>query len=141
MIRSGIRWRSPFRWACPRPGRMFPRGKDKSMADPTLFSLVVPTYNEAANIVDFLESAHAALNGQPHEIIVVDDNSPDGTADRVRRLGEANPWVRVIVRRAERGLGSAVLRGFQEARGGWLGVMDADRQHDERILPFMVEAL
>jgi dolichol-phosphate mannosyltransferase len=113
-----------------------------AMADSyELFSLIVPTFNEAENIIGFLESAHAVLADRPHEIIVVDDHSPDGTAALVQMFCKSNSWTRLIVRPTERGLSSAVVRGFNEARGNHLGVMDADRQHDENILPYLLQAL
>jgi dolichol-phosphate mannosyltransferase len=103
--------------------------------------LVVPTYNEADNLAAMLESAHAALAGIDHEVIVVDDDSPDRTWEKVEAYAKAHPWASVIRRIGERGLSSAVMRGFAQAQGRILGVMDADRSHDERILPELIAAL
>src|SRR4051812_42869347 len=96
-----------------------------------LVSLVVPTYNEIENIVQLLTVAHEALATLPHEILVVDDNSPDGTGAVVERFAKEHPWVRLHRRATARGLSSAVIAGFSLARGNILGVMDADLSHDE----------
>ncbi len=101
-------------------------------------SLIVPTYNEADNIPSLLERVNRALSGYDYEVIVVDDNSPDGTAEIARKLSAQYP-VRVVVRTAERGLASAVVAGFREARGRLLGVIDADLQHPPEMLPDMVK--
>jgi dolichol-phosphate mannosyltransferase len=101
-------------------------------------SLVLPTYNERENLAPLLARVATALQAYQHEIIVVDDDSPDRTWEEAERLREAYPQVRVIRRRGEKGLSSAVVRGFREASGEVLGVMDADLQHDEAILPRLV---
>ena len=106
-----------------------------------VFSLIVPTYNEAKNIGDFLGAADRALAAVPHEIIVVDDGSPDGTGGLVEALAMNNPDLRLVRRQGERGLSSAVVCGFSYARGRYWGVMDADFSHDERILPALIKAL
>ena len=72
-------------------------------------SLILPTRNEAGNIAEAIRRAHEALDGIPHEIIVVDDNSPDGTADLVRSIAADDPSVRCIQRIGRRGLASAWL--------------------------------
>lgn len=105
------------------------------------FSLVSPTYNEAQNVIEFIETAHAALGPISHEIIIVDDDSPDGTWRIVEEFSRKNPWARVLRRTTERGLSSAVIRGWDVAKGGILGVMDADMSHDEKILPLLIEKI
>jgi dolichol-phosphate mannosyltransferase len=97
--------------------------------------LVIPTYNEAGNIGPLLQRATAALAGIAHEIIIVDDGSTDGTADRVREASARLPFVRLVVRQDERGLASAVVRGWQSSQADVLGVMDADLQHPPELLP------
>jgi len=106
-----------------------------------MFSLIVPTYNEAGNILLLLESVHRVLDNVPHEIIVVDDNSPDNTWELVSNFASSHSWVRVKRRLDDRGLSSAVLAGFEIARGEILGVMDADLSHDEQILRKLIEAV
>ena len=104
-------------------------------------SVIVPTYNEAENIVEVIDRLRRALRGRSHEIIVVDDDSPDGTWQRARRHGADDPGVRVIRRIGRRGLASAVLDGMAAATGDALAVMDGDLQHDESVLPEMVGAV
>lgn len=91
-------------------------------------SVIIPTYNEHATIIDAVAGARYALPSYSVEILVVDDDSPDGTAARVDVEYSEDDRVRVI-RRSERGLASAVVRGFREATGGTLAVMDGDLQH------------
>ena len=106
-----------------------------------MLSLIIPTYNEAGNIVQLLDETCALLRkrGLSFEIIVVDDNSPDETWKVVENYGKKNFSVRAIRRTSERGLSSAVVAGFDAAKGEMLGVMDADRSHDVRILPALAE--
>ena len=95
-------------------------------------SLVLPTYNEASHIITVVEQVIAALESVPalsYEIIIVDDDSPDRTWERALDLSHRYPQVRAIRRQGERGLATAVLRGWQIARGEVFGVMDADMQH------------
>ncbi|MFA5505324.1 MAG: polyprenol monophosphomannose synthase [Vulcanimicrobiota bacterium] len=104
------------------------------------FSLVVPTYKERDNIDKLVSDTHKALapSGISYELIIVDDNSPDGTAERARELAKDFPVV-VHQRAGKLGLATAVMEGWEKARGSILGVMDADGSHDERILPYMVQ--
>lgn len=95
-------------------------------------SLVVPTRNEAVNLRPLVESLEALLTpalGDSYELIIVDDDSADGTWQVALELARAHPRVRVVRRTTERGLATAVIRGWQVARGEILAVMDADLQH------------
>lgn len=104
-------------------------------------SIIVPTWNEVANVAPLCARLSRALADLPHEILFVDDGSPDGTAELVERLGRAAyPRVRVLRRCGARGLSAAVLDGFAAARGRLLAVMDADLQHDPHALPALVAA-
>src|SRR3954452_3151015 len=97
-----------------------------------LFSLVVPTYDEHANIVAFLERTSGGLESRlpgRYEIIVVDDDSPDLTWQVANDLAKKWPSVRIVRRQDERGLATAVVTGWRAARGEWLGVIDGDLQH------------
>ena len=104
-------------------------------------SVIVPTYNEADNVVEVIDRLRQTLGGQSHEIIIVDDDSPDGTWQRARRRGVGDPCVRVIRRIGRRGLASAVLDGMAAAEGDALAVIDGDLQHDESVLPEMVRSV
>lgn len=98
-------------------------------------TVVVPTFNEAANVRPLVARLDAALAGIAHEIIFVDDNSPDGTANEVRALGREKPHVRCIKRIGRRGLSSACVEGMLAGQGPVVAVIDGDLQHDETILP------
>lgn len=107
-------------------------------------SIIVPTYKEADNIPELFERLKRALdeNKIDFEIIVVDDNSPDGTAQVAReKMIELGINGKVIVRENERGLSSAVVRGFKESSGDILVVMDADLQHPPEVIPQLVRAV
>jgi dolichol-phosphate mannosyltransferase len=102
-----------------------------------LLSLVIPTFNEANNIGPMLQQLSAILGatfGGAYEIIVVDDDSPDLTWEVAQKLTTRYPELKVIRRRDERGLSSAVVRGWQAARGESLGVIDGDLQHPPEII-------
>lgn len=104
-------------------------------------SLIIPTYNEAENVPLLLAEIFQYLPQNVQlEVIVVDDNSPDGTGRVAENLGREYP-LRVIHRPGKLGLGSAVRAGFAVARGDVLGVMDADLSHDASILPELFSAL
>jgi dolichol-phosphate mannosyltransferase len=101
-------------------------------------SIIIPTYNESANLPALLERIARALSASPHayEIVVADDDSPDRTWELAESLRGAYPQLRVIRRAGkEKGLSPAVLDGWSEARGEILGVMDADLQHPPELLP------
>ncbi|MAF99536.1 MAG: dolichol-phosphate mannosyltransferase [Nanoarchaeota archaeon] len=100
-------------------------------------SVVLPSYNESENIKEAIERIHKALGNQLHEIIVVDDNSPDLTWKIVENLD--NPKYRVIRRMTERGLASALARGVHEAKGDIIAWMDCDLGLPPEDLPRLVE--
>jgi len=105
-----------------------------------LLTIVIPTYNERENLPVLLERLEKSLRGIPFEAIVVDDNSPDGTWRLAEELArERYPWLRVVRRVNERGLGSAIIRGLREARGRYVAVIDADLQHPPELLPTMLK--
>ena len=104
-------------------------------------SVVVPTYNEAANLAILVDKLEQALSGIEWEVIIVDDDSPDGTAAEARRLGRTNGRVRCLQRIERRGLSSACIEGMLASSAPFIAVMDADLQHDERLLPRMYETL
>jgi len=104
-----------------------------------VFSLVLPTYNEADNIARVVAAVCGVLEGREFEIIVADDDSPDRTWEAAEQLGD--PRVRALRRTKNPGLSPAVVDAFGIAKGELLGVMDADMQHDEAVLPQMIDAL
>lgn len=107
------------------------------LSEGILLSVIVPTYMERESIVELIERIEASLKLLPSELIIVDDSSPDGTAECAEELNHRYGNIRVIRREGKLGLSSAVLAGFQKARGGVLGVMDADLQHPPELLSEM----
>ena len=104
-------------------------------------AVIVPTFNERDNVVPIVGALQRALVGIDFEIIFVDDDSPDGTADAVRVLSRTTPNVRVIQRINRRGLASAVIEGMMASPAPYLAVIDGDMQHDEAVLPEMLAKL
>jgi len=116
------------------------KGKDQEAAP--LASVIVPAYKEAGNIKELVERLFAAFenNGkgikkENVELIIVDDNSGDGTVEEVEKLKNRGYAVDIVVRTNQRGLSSAVLRGFEEAHGTLLLCMDSDLQHPPETVP------
>jgi dolichol-phosphate mannosyltransferase len=108
-----------------------------SSQKPLKFSLVIPTFNEGKNISEIVRTISNFLDrimpGE-YELIVVDDDSPDLTWELACKLMPSYPQLRVMRRETERGLSTAIIRGWQAARGEILGVIDADLQHPPEIL-------
>lgn len=102
-------------------------------------SLIIPTYNESQNIKDLLLQLKEEFSSNKidAEIIVIDDNSPDGTGQILERLKAENENLTVIHRKGKLGLSSAVLEGFKASRGDVLCVMDADLSHPLQEIPKM----
>jgi dolichol-phosphate mannosyltransferase len=104
-------------------------------------AVVLPTYNERDNIGPVLSALEQALEGLDYEVVIVDDDSDDGTAAVARHLAQSDSRIRVIERINRRGLASACVEGMMASNATYLAVMDADLQHDERILPAMLSKL
>ena len=104
-------------------------------------TVVVPTFNEAANIDELVSRLDRVLQGIEWEVVFVDDDSPDGTAEHIKRRYACHPRVRCIHRIQRRGLSSACVEGMLSTCAPYLAVMDADLQHDETRLPVMLQAL
>ncbi|MDE2041860.1 MAG: glycosyltransferase family 2 protein [Alphaproteobacteria bacterium] len=104
-------------------------------------AIIVPTYNEAGNVGLLAKALEAALEGWAYEIIFVDDWSLDGTPDVVAAMAQADPRIRLIRRFGRRGLSSAVLEGMLASVAPILAVIDADMQHDEKLLPALLDAI
>lgn len=108
---------------------------------PAKLAIIVPTFNERPNVALLVDLVDKALPGIPWEIVFVDDNSPDGTADAVRDLSMGNLRVRVVHRVGRRGLSSACVEGILATSAPYVAIMDADLQHDEKILKDMFERI
>jgi len=106
-------------------------------------ALVIPTLCEAGNIGNLLNDVRCVLEPLhvPYEILVVDDDSCDGTGAVVAAIAQHDPRVRLLVRKGERGLSGAILHGWQRTDATVLAVMDADLQHPPELLPYLIEAM
>jgi len=113
-----------------------------SAADtPLELAIVLPTLNEKANIAPMVARLEEALGPHGWEAVFVDDNSKDGTADAAREIGKTDPRIRVIQRIGRRGLASAAIEGMCATAAPFVAVMDADHQHDPRLLVEMLAAV
>jgi dolichol-phosphate mannosyltransferase len=115
----------------------FPLVTDGDRSDPLKFSLILPTYKEGQNIAKIVSILSELLDNKipdRYELIVVDDNSPDDTWRIAQNITPEYPQLRVMRRIEEKGLSTAVIRGWQVARGEILGVIDADLQHPPEVL-------
>jgi dolichol-phosphate mannosyltransferase len=110
-------------------------------APPPVLSVIVPSYNEKPNVAPMIERLRVALAGIDWEVVYVDDNSPDGTANAVREIARQDSRVRCIRRVGRRGLASAVIEGALSSSADYVAVIDGDLQHDETRLPVMLQAL
>ncbi|WP_298474171.1 glycosyltransferase family 2 protein [Phreatobacter sp.] len=104
-------------------------------------TVVVPSYNERENVPELARRLAEVLAGVAWEMIVVDDNSPDGTSALVKDLSRSDPRIRCIRRVGRRGLAGACIEGMLASSAPVVAVMDADLQHDETILPAMLEKI
>lgn len=106
-------------------------------------SIILPTYNEVGNIETLIDRTLAALDDYPGgvEVVVVDDNSPDGTWRLVAEKAAQDERVRLVHRTTEKGLTSAISRGIREARGQWVGWMDCDLSMPPEKWPELADAL
>jgi dolichol-phosphate mannosyltransferase len=120
-----------------------PPGPAKPAASCEKLALVIPALHEAGNLQALLLSLRGALQSMAiaWEVIVVDDDSGDGTEQIVGAVSRQEPRVRLLVRRGERGLSGAILHGWRHTDATILGVMDADGQHPAEILPGLVAAI
>src|ERR1700753_3408050 len=104
-------------------------------------AVVVPTFNERGNLTPLLQALDAALQGIDFEVIIVDDDSPDQTAELARTLAQADPRGRIVQAIRRRGLSPAAIEGMMASSAPFLAVIDGDLQHDETILPAMFAKL
>lgn len=104
-------------------------------------SIVAPTYKERGNVAELVRRLDAALTGIAWEVIFVDDNSPDGTAQAVKDIAVNDRRVRCLRRVGRRGLAGACIEGMLSSAAPFVAVIDADLQHDEKVLPQMLTRL
>jgi len=104
-------------------------------------TVVVPTFNERANVRKLIRLVESALGQTRWQVIFVDDDSPDGTAAEVKAVAAVDPRVQCLHRVGRRGLAGAVIEGIMASAAPFVAVMDGDLQHDETLLPAMLDAL
>jgi dolichol-phosphate mannosyltransferase len=124
----------------PMPQPQQPEPSARAAISPEL-SVIIPTLNERENVPLIVERLNGTLAGIAWEVIFVDDDSPDGTADIVRELARTQPNIRCLQRIGRRGLSSACIEGMLASAAPYLSVMDGDLQHDEALLPRMFEKI
>lgn len=105
-----------------------------TLVRPIELAIVIPTFNETSNVEPLVEAIDKACAGISWEVVFVDDDSPDGTAGRVRDLAQRDRRVRVVHRYGRRGLSSACVEGVMASAAPFLIIMDADFQHDETVI-------
>ena len=118
-----------------------PAGAPDAASRTPELTVVVPTLNERDNIAPLVELLDTALAGIAWEVIFVDDDSRDDTAAAVRAMARRDGRVRCLQRIGRRGLSTACIEGALASAAPYCAVMDADLQHDETVLPRMLEAL
>lgn len=114
---------------------------DSAPARSLELTVVIPTFNEAANVEPLIRKLEAALAGIEWQVIFVDDDSPDDTAGVVKAIAAHDSRVECLHRIGRRGLAGAVIEGVMASAAPFVAVMDGDMQHDERLLPNMLAAL
>jgi len=114
---------------------------DYSVEHVVEISVIVPTYKEHDNIVPMVKCLDEALDGHRWEVIFVDDDSPDGTSELVRNIAIHDPRVRCVQRVGRRGLSTAAIEGILASSAPFCAVIDGDMQHDEKLLPVMLEII
>jgi dolichol-phosphate mannosyltransferase len=122
--------------------RPLPQAESGGHSQPKL-ALIIPTLNEAENLPPLLRDVRAVLDplGIEYEILVVDDDSCDGTDMIVSAIARKDERVRLLVRKGEKGLSGAILYGWRHTNAAILGVMDADLQHPPELLPALLSAI
>lgn len=108
---------------------------------PVELSVIVPTYNERGNVAPLVARLEATLAGVAWEAVFVDDDSPDGTAREIKTIAARDPRVRCLRRVNRRGLAGACIEGILGSSAPYVAVIDADLQHDETLLPRMLDSL
>ncbi|HVB69012.1 MAG TPA: glycosyltransferase, partial [Acetobacteraceae bacterium] len=116
-------------------------GPEPAPARAPELTVVIPCYNERANVAPMVARLETALAGIAWEAVYVDDDSPDGTTEAVRAIARHDPRIRAIRRVGRRGLASAVIEGALSSSADYVAVIDGDLQHDETRLPDMLAVL
>jgi len=140
MLAAGPTLTKPHRMLISTKTDLLPATGAEAARGPEL-SVVIPTLNEEGNIEALVGKLGSALQGVDWEVIFVDDDSRDATREVATRLARGDRRVRLLHRIRRRGLSSACVEGVQASTAPYVAVMDADLQHDETLLPGMLQAL
>ena len=106
-----------------------------------MISIVIPTYNEVKNIVPLLKKIVSLIKDINYEVIIVDDDSPDGTSEEINKYMKNNQRIKLITRLGRNGLSSAIKEGLIFAQGEYLLVLDGDGQHDPKFVLNMINEI
>lgn len=106
-----------------------------------LISIIIPTFNERDNIVDLIKAINSFLTNYNYEIIIVDDNSFDGTSKVVKKFFRKDRRIKLFIRKNKRDLGTAILYGINKSKGQVIIGMDADFNHPPKKIPELISAL
>ena len=106
-----------------------------------MISIIIPTYNEKENLPTLFQKISNSLKGELFELIIVDDNSPDGTADFAEYLSKTYKFVKILKRSGKLGLATAIKDGLKLANGEIVLIMDADLSHPPEIIPKLLKAI
>lgn len=107
----------------------------------TDLTIIIPTYNECQNIPAIIDVIESALTGHSWQILFVDDDSPDGTAELIEEISKNKDYIRCMKRIGRKGRTSACIEGMGSVSTPYICVMDADLQHDEKLLPEMLTTM
>lgn len=100
-----------------------------------ILSIILPTYNEVGNIIKLVKSISAILNSSSYEILIIDDDSPDGTAEKAKKEFHHDKRIRIFVKKKDKGLARAIATGIQKSKGIYILVMDTDFNHNPEDIP------
>jgi dolichol-phosphate mannosyltransferase len=145
--RTGVTGPAPVRPLAPPRAGEIADGRTEADSESVVagpapeLSVVIPTLNEVANIPILVERLREALSGVEWEAVFVDDDSPDGTAAEVRRIGKTDGRIRCIRRIGRRGLAGACIEGMLSSQATYIAILDSDLQHDETILVAMLRMI
>ena len=109
------------------------------MKDENLLTVILPTYNEAGNIVILIGQIQKYLTGYRFEIIVADDNSTDGTAQKIKSTFGQDRRIKLFIRKKDKGLANSIRDGIEASRGQYIIIMDTDFNHNPKDIPLLLK--
>jgi dolichol-phosphate mannosyltransferase len=106
-----------------------------------MISIILPTYNEKEGIISLLNNIHEVCRKISHEVIIVDDHSPDGTFRLLEQFARTHPWAHPLLHQSAPSLGASIGHGVKHARGDIIVGMDADGNHNPHTIPLLLRKL